>query len=690
MPPLLGFSDNPFRNRNDVINATNALVQAIQPYFSTGKARVQLPVRSGAHFDETAAQLEGFARPIWAIAAAAAESSNIDDPTLTQHVERLVMGLANGTDPTHPEYWGPIGDWDQRMVEGEPLSFALLLAPSGFYAPLSTRRRAHLSEWLSGLNDKKMPQNNWRWFRVFSNLTLHRVCGVPYEDVKEPMDKDFALLDRFEIGDGWAADGIWRKDDSGPGHEVHNRQADYYSGSFAIQFSQLLYCATVGELDPDRVSRYLQQARQFASQFWRFFDEFGAPIPFGRSLTYRFAIGAFYAAFAVAGAYDSSNPYTTPGFVKGMLLRHLRWWAANSQDMFSVDGTLTMGYFYPNSFMCENYTSPQSPYWAMKSFVILALGADDSFWTAHEIPHPLSSGPDRAQSVSGVQLLPAPVQILCDHHAGQHHFLLSGGQFCAWPLRAAQAKYSKFAYSSAFGFSVPTGTSLTQLAPDSTLAVSRDGGDTWVTKCVTIGSPQVKTLEIGSQKIQCLQSVWKPWKTSEIEIETTLAPPADEWPDWHIRTHRICNSQRDAARSERLTLVEGGFAIRSNQKCVLPEDWGVASPHEQEVLDGVIENSNSALAISRAGVSGVTNLGGPEGYFEGKILKPDPNTNLIEPRTVIPTVQHEIEIIPRHDAVVSTGVFAIDGRTKQTARQEAFKRWHQQPWSWHDMILSSS
>lgn len=96
MPPLSGFSDNQFCDRKDVLLATQALVGALTPYFSPGKARVQLPIYSGAHFDEAAAQLEGFARPIWAIAAAVANPANESAPGIADYCDRLVTGLANG------------------------------------------------------------------------------------------------------------------------------------------------------------------------------------------------------------------------------------------------------------------------------------------------------------------------------------------------------------------------------------------------------------------------------------------------------------------------------------------------------------------------------------------------------------------------------------------------------------------
>lgn len=87
----------------------------------------------------------------------------------------------------------------------------------------------------------------------------------------------------------------------------------------------------------------------------------GASVPFGRSLTYRFAMVAFWSAVAFAGLDVFS-----PGVVKGIILRHLRWW--QQQSIFDREGILTLGFAYPNLVMCEDYNSPGSPYWALKVF----------------------------------------------------------------------------------------------------------------------------------------------------------------------------------------------------------------------------------------------------------------------------------------------------------------------------------
>ena len=58
---------------------------------------------------------------------------------------------------------------------------------------------------------------------------------------------------------------------------------DYYSGSFAIQFSQLMYVYYAAELDPGRCVVFKQRAREFAVNFWRYFNAEGLLVPFQMS-----------------------------------------------------------------------------------------------------------------------------------------------------------------------------------------------------------------------------------------------------------------------------------------------------------------------------------------------------------------------------------------------------------------------
>ena len=60
------------------------------------------------------------------------------------HWHRFAEGLANGTDPAHPEYWGTVNGRDQRMVELAALGFALALVPEKIWEPLDAPARGNV------------------------------------------------------------------------------------------------------------------------------------------------------------------------------------------------------------------------------------------------------------------------------------------------------------------------------------------------------------------------------------------------------------------------------------------------------------------------------------------------------------------------------------------------------------------
>ncbi|KAH6992574.1 hypothetical protein EDB82DRAFT_497027 [Fusarium venenatum] len=676
MPPLSGFSDNKFESRDDFIEAIIALINPLNKYFSPDKSRIRIPVATGAHFDESAAQLEGFARPLWAIAPLLYGYDSISNKYLATRVDELVQpwvqGFIAGTDPNHPEYWGTMKDMDQRMVESEMIAFALIAAPKRFYNPLSDGQKYNIKSWLSSINGKEMPPTNWRWFRVFCNLALVKTCGVPICQVQAELDADLKILDSFYLEDGWSGDGPWqtadqaaqekeltartgRRDAIGVG-----RQADYYSGSFAIQFSQVLYSKFAADLDEKRCEVYRQRACDFGSKIWRYFDAQGSSIPFGRSLTYRFACGAFFGALAFAKVLGMPKPLDSPGAIKGFLTRHLRWWAQNSADIFATDGTLTIGWLYPNMYMAEDYNSPQSVYWCLKTLIAVGLDDDDEFWTSEVQKYPPFDPP--------TQIVSAPQQILCNHPLGNHHFMLTPGQFVAWPMKANQAKYCKFAYSSAFGFSVPTGPLIQQIAPDNQLALSRDGRETWAVKwkCDEVQFGTLRTKSDGCQADVSVASVrWYPWGDRAVVIDTILLLPTSQWPDWHIRMHRIrCN-----IRIPSLHTVEGGFAIYGRKAAD-----GMNLPSVETIDDavpgkfeGTYSDDDSALICSEDGCSGVSIealLDRSKMPLESYVLKPDSNSNIVRQRTLIPVNGVSIPggMEPGQEVWIKSSVFAISSK----------------------------
>ena len=587
MSPLPGFSDNRFQTRSDYVRAACALVEPLAKYMSPRCARIKLPAATGAGFSETAAQLEGFARPLWVL------PHLLDTGAHQQHAATLSLkawtdGLKAGTDPNSSEYWGDLRDFDQKMVEMESIAYAILLRPEFFSFADDEIARRNLVEWLIQINNHKMPQTNWLWFRVLVNLALYRVLGVPLGDIKRHLDDSLEVLDTLYLGHGWSSDGVWSEE---------RKQADYYSGSFALQFAPLLFVRFAPDYDHNRTKRYQDQAKQFAEQYWRYFSPTGAAIPFGRSLTYRFAFAAFWAVIPIAGI-ELPSPLNNLGVVKGLLMRHLRWWA-EQEHIFNVDGTLHIGYSYPNAHMTENYTSPQSPYWCLKAFLCLDLPEEHPFWQIPEQPYPRRCP---GTGTAEIAMIWPPRHIACN--TAEHHFLLSAGQWTSKAFRAREAKYGKFAYSSAFGFSVPCGPLIEQMAPDSTLSVSIEGElDQWRVRWSPCETRRGK-IRIYAEVLPTLTSSWRPWVAGDTEITTTLIPTTQRWPGWHFRIHEV-EHLGDVA----IQILDAGFAILAEtvSGVFIPDTNMQRTPiRGQSSIGGAwFSDNRSALVLSKAGASGV-------------------------------------------------------------------------------------
>ncbi|KAL5334012.1 hypothetical protein BJX70DRAFT_379529 [Aspergillus crustosus] len=678
MPPLAGFSDNAFETRSDFVRAATSLLSALEPHKSPLYARIKIPVATATGFDETAAQLEGFARPLWVVPFL------FDEPSAaTLNLQSWVHGLETGTDPDSPEYWGDLGNFDQRMVEMESIAIALLAKPDNFLRSMSKDAMTRLADWLRQINDHKMPQNNWLWFRVFVNLALIKSLGVPRNELQAQINADLETLDTFQLGEGWSSDGLWGDD---------RKQADYYSGSFAIQFAQLLYIRFAGDGDTNRVDRYRESARDFGATFWRYFDTNGAAIPFGRSMTYRFAFAAFWSAAACANV-QLSAPVDRIGIIKGLLTRHLRWWSKRP-EIFNPDGTLNIGFTYPNMYLSENYNSPQSVYWCLKSFIVLMLPDNHLFWTSPELPYP-SLGPSEA-SLPKVQVVWPPRHVLIN--GPEHHFMLSAGQMTRKGHKAREAKYGKFAYSSTFAFSVPSGPLLEQLAPDSTLSISHDDGETWKVRSEPYDEKIVQVTVLNEvQGVPALSSVWRPWKYLDLTVTTILIPLAETFPGWHLRVHSVKWKSSLALRSvlRKLSLVDAGFAIdaETNFGRFIPDATSLSS-----TLEGCAAEAGNCLIMSRAGTSGVADLtaqteiihGSSKLSVEGRgsMLRADPNTNLVSSRTFIPTVRHDLSVADYEtvtrgvgregDVWLVSGVFAA-AASAGFGREDVHSMWLKQP-----------
>lgn len=356
---------------------------------------------------------------------------------------------------------------------------------------------------------------------------------------------------------------------------------DYYV-AFGMHFYALLYAAYAGCCDAERASVFRYRANLFARDFVAWFSPDGSAIPYGRSLSYRSAQAAFWGALPLVNVESRWH-----GVAKGILLRHLRWWLR--QPILRENGVLAVGYGYENPLVAENYTSCASPYWALKAFLPLALPEEHPFWRAQEADVPVRDG---------AVLQRHPQVIVC--RDGSHVFALAGAGHVPRQHRNAAAKYAKFCYSNHFGFNVRSaGGELSSVAPDSMLTLS-DGDDQFR------GRTRSEEVRFGHG---ALSTVWRPWP--DVAVTTWLVP----FLPWHVRVHRL-----ETARV--LKAAEGGFALG------LPDD--AEAPGERHIEGGVTAvNTSGAWSV----VADLLRVRSTE------VLRADPNTNVLFPRSVIPVLR---------------------------------------------------
>ncbi len=524
-------------SKEDYIKCLEKIIAPLKSYYTPGCAGIKCG-NTGVHYGEAAALMEGFTRVLWGLAPLWGGDGNISD-----FDNICLKGIINGTDPESPEYWGKVEDYNQRIVESAALGLALVLAPHKVWEPLNDKQKDNFHKWLLQINEAKAWGNNWKFFAVLVNLGLKNV-GVSYS--KELIAHGIECFHSYYTGDGWYTDGI-------------DGRVDYYIG-FAIHFYSLIYAKVMEKDDPENSRKFKERACIFAKDFIYWFDNEGRALAFGRSLTYRFAQCAFWSACVFAGI----EPFSL-GVMKGIISRHIKWWL--SQPIFDNAGVLTIGYAYPNMNMAEDYNAFGSPYWALKSFLILALPDDHEFFKVKAEPLP---------ELDGVHVIPKADMII--QHFGSYNVALTAGKI---NVAHYAEKYSKFAYSSKYGFSVSRSyINIAYTAADSMLAFEIDDMIYVRRECTDCG------IEDGVVK-----SKWSPFKG--ITVETQLIPTADG----HIRRHTI-NSEIDCIAYDSAFATEEGN-ISGDGECIT-----VKCASNTNIMDPYAKMKSVKYAISK----GVTQI----------------------------------------------------------------------------------
>ena len=590
--------DNRWETRQDVAEGLLNLVRPLKKYYSREKSKLKIGY-TAAHYGESAAQMEGWARVLWGLGPLfATDNSDLPDEMRSEIDEWRTFyleGLINGTDPDSPGYWGDIADYDQRMVETAALSVALCIAPKSLWDPLAGKQKNNVEAWLRQINARQVHANNWRFFRILVNMTFARL-GLEIDE--KALIDDFTVIKNCYMSDGWYYDG-------------HDGQIDYYI-PFAMHFYGLIWAALAPEdaaARAGRASEYFEKpfkdilfnrAELFAREYKLWFSDDGAEIAFGRSLTYRFAHAAFFSAFIFAS--ERLGKTAPIGQYKHILLANLRNWF--KLPITDNEGILTIGYAYPNLFMSEKYNAPGSPYWSFKAFLMLSLAADGDMWRCEE----------EHLAPSEKTFLKAPHMLIC--HDGidgvDHTTMFPTGQHAGMDHGNCDSKYKKLVYSNRFGFSVQRGNALEDGAFDNVFAVSRAGENIYrMTNC--------KDYKIDENKV----TIWSE-PIEGVLVKTEVIPLGC---GWHLRRHNIKTAIA-------IDTADGGFALPAEA----PFSENVLA-HAGQVEEFRYESGERFLSADWGSVGVCTTDNGAGISF----TRVSPNTNLMAPLTIIPYIKRRLE-----------------------------------------------
>jgi hypothetical protein len=579
---------NPLKTRADVARSLEELLAPLLAHDVQGGYHLG---SAAALYPPKIARIEGWCRCLWGIGPFIAGGGTWPDS------DALRETLRRGITPGDGAYWGECGDRDQRLVEMAPLAFALILAPQVLWNTLDEQTRCNLYRWLSFIEVRELPPSNWHFFRLIVQAAF-RKHGLPVNGVAE--EESLAIVESCYRGEGWYQDG-------------ERGYFDLYN-PMGFHFYSLVLAALAEQQDGMTApihgfaECFRERAEQFAQSFALWFYQDGSMIPYGRSLTYRFAESSFFSACAFA------NFEVLPwGVMKGIVLRNLRRWF--SRPILDSGGILSVGYAYPNLVMADAYNSPGSPYWALKTYIVLALKEDHPFWQAEEAPAFPETSREERKAWARCVTLKTPGFIISNSATDAQ--LLCAGTNLSFDMNHGAQKYGKFAYSARFGFCVShSAYGIEKTGCDSALLLS-EGDGYWRER------RKAMDWEAGEG---WLKSRWQAWH--DVSVITALVRIGD----WHVRVHRIESSRA-------LLAVEGGFSI---PRC---NDTDEAPP----VRNTAGESASALLLFPWAGSRIIALEGGfPDELVSisrrrGSALIPAPNLNVIHPLVAIPILEGAVE-----------------------------------------------
>lgn len=409
--------------RRHWLEITERLLAGVLPYFDTLSGMPALPAPAGepAYLAMVVATNKQAFERIMMLAVIYSGATGRDtipgyDGSITAPFRKA---MTQALDPASPHFWGAPANAEHA---GSIFALGALLAPKFFWEPFTETQRGHLLDYLRLLGTSRSYDNNHYYFHAMT-VPLLELHGRDSNRAHHT-----AMLERlfnWYRGDGWFIDGS-------------NRSFDKYNawGFHLYNLALLRFDAQWRERFGARIE---QATKTYLETYQYLFGRDGGPIPWGRSLSYRFAELAPIGWASLNGI----NPLP-PGEARRIASGALRYfWEHGAQN---EDGSLQVGYRGTNGVVAEFYSGLGTSYWAAQGLVALLIPENDPFWTDPELPMPADSG-------DHVRVIPGAEMVAHVRANGEARLYPVGQPFSrAHDHWQRGVKYEQHAYSSALGW----------------------------------------------------------------------------------------------------------------------------------------------------------------------------------------------------------------------------------------------
>jgi hypothetical protein len=365
--PCAAIGDAETRVRSELLSDAppEERYRAVFVYFAQGflrhlasSSRVQY-CGAGSFNSYAISGLEGFARtaPLLAAWVYSGRGNVIQDPLESiDLIPILKAGILGGVDPRSRDYWGSIGDNDQRIVEAADVARTLWLTRASIWQHLSADEKRRVTQWLLPASRAATPQNNWILFPITVDLVLASLdAPADGAELTARAHREFEKYKRFYSESGWFVDGT--------------DGVDFYN-TWGITYELFWFNQIAPDFEPQFITLAIADSAKLTEHL---ISPQGIPI-MGRSVCYRTSVPVPVIAASLSTSADAEP---------GVALRALDsvWRYFVGHDAIS-DGALTQGYFGPDRRFLDRYSGGGSCQWGLRSLVLAFMHpAGDRFWT---------------------------------------------------------------------------------------------------------------------------------------------------------------------------------------------------------------------------------------------------------------------------------------------------------------------